>query len=161
MKRVAIVAVLVIAAAVLGLWRTQGGVRKSLRRVMGSSHNSSGEARDEIRKNFELPAGARVEISGINGKVEMQTSETTAAEVYVLRTAKNSNALTRREVIIEQTATGLLIKAGRHAVLASGNTCLAAMLKKTSPSKHHVRLRWRSKASTGASLPATSTARLK
>jgi hypothetical protein len=111
MKRVAIVAVLVIGAAVLGLWRTQGGVRNSLHRVMGSSHNSQGDARDEIRKNFELPAGARVEIQGINGKVEVQTSETTAAEVYVLRTAKSSNALSRREVIIEQTATGLLIKA--------------------------------------------------
>ena len=110
MKRVAIVTVLVIGAAVLGLWRTQGGVRNSLHRVMGSSRDSQGVARDEIRKNFELTPGARVEIQGINGKVEVQTSDTNTAEVYVLRTAKNSNGLSRREVIIEQTETGLLIK---------------------------------------------------
>jgi hypothetical protein len=110
MKRVAIVVVLVIGAAVFGLLRSHGGARTSLNRVIGSSQDSQGQTREEIRKNFELLSGARVEVQGINGKVEIQTSETKAAEVYVLRTAKNSDALTRREVIIEQTATGLLIK---------------------------------------------------
>ena len=117
MKRVAIVVVLVIGAAIIGLWRTNGGVRQGLSRVVGASDAGSQEqARDEIRKSFELQPGARVEIQGINGKVEIQTSDTTTAEVYVLRTGKSRDSLDRREVIIEQTATGLLIKAkaARH-----------------------------------------------
>lgn len=114
MKRVAIVVTLVLAAAVLGLWRSNGGVRQGLSRVVGSSSESQpGDARDEIRKTFELQPGARVEVQGINGKVDIQTSDTKTAEVYVVRTAKNRDALSRREVVMEQTATGLLIK-GRN-----------------------------------------------
>jgi hypothetical protein len=117
MKRVLIVVILVVGAAALGLWRSHGGVRAGLSKVVGmSSEDSQGEARDEIRKSFELQPGARLDVQGINGKVEIQTSDTKTAEVYVLRTAKNSDSLSRREVIIEQTATGLLVrgKEARH-----------------------------------------------
>lgn len=115
MRRVLIVVVLIIGAAILGLWRSQGGVREGLSRaVAAAGEDSQGEARDEIRKSFELQPGARVEVQGINGTVEIQTSDTKTAEVYVLRTAKNRNSLSRREVTVEQTATGLLVK-GREA----------------------------------------------
>lgn len=111
MKRVLIVVVLVVAAAILGLWRTQGGVRNGLSRVVGAANEAQqGEPREEIRKSFELQPGARVEIAGINGKVEIQTSDTRTAEVYVLRTAGSTESLARREVTVEQTSNGLLIK---------------------------------------------------
>ena len=118
MRRVLIVVVLIIGAAILGLWRSQGGVRQGLTRAVGaSSEDSQGDARDETRKSFELKPGARVEVQGINGSVEVQTSDTKTAEVYVLRTAGNRDSLSRREVTIEQTASGLLIKGKqtRHA----------------------------------------------
>src|SRR2546423_2283891 len=110
MRRVLVVVVLVVAAAVLGLWRSHGGVRQGLSRVVGAS-DGQGDAREEIRKSFELQPGARVEVRGINGKVEIQTSDTKTAEVYVLRTANSSDDLGRREVIVEQTSDGLLIRA--------------------------------------------------
>ena len=111
MKRVALVVVLVLAAAVLGFWRSSGGVRQGLSRVVGAaSEQQQGDVREEIRKNFELQPGTRIEISGINGKVDVQTSDTKTAEVYVLRTAGSRDALGRREVTVEQTATGLVIK---------------------------------------------------
>jgi hypothetical protein len=113
MKRVLIVLVLVIAAAGLGLWRTHGSV--GLSRVVGLPNDSTGEARDEVHKSFELQPGARLEVQGINGKVEIQTSsDTKTAEVYILRTGTSSESLSRREVVIEQTATGLLVR-GREA----------------------------------------------
>jgi DUF4097 and DUF4098 domain-containing protein YvlB len=118
MRRVLIVAVLIIGAAILGLWRSQGGVRQSLSRAVGaSSDDSQGDLREEIRKSFELQPGARVEVQGINGSVEIQTSDTKTAEVYVLRTANSRDSLTRREVVMEQTANGLLVKGkeARHA----------------------------------------------
>src|SRR5574341_1816232 len=109
MKRVFVVVILVVAAAILGLWRTQGGVRDGLSRVVGATSDQQGDAREEIRKSFELQPGARVEVQGINGKVDIQTSDTKTAEVYVLRTAGSQDALARREVTVEQTATGLLV----------------------------------------------------
>jgi len=118
MKRVLIVGVLVIGAATLGLWRSHGGVRAGLNRVAGiGNQDSQGEARDEIRKSFELQPGARLEVQGINGQVDIQTSDTKTAEVYVLRTGKNSDSLSRREITIEQTPTGLVVrgKEARHA----------------------------------------------
>ena len=97
MRRVLILVILVIGAATLGLWRSHGGVRAGLNRVAGiSNEDSQGEARDEIRKSFVLQPGARLEVEGINGKVEIQTSDSKTAEVYVLRTAKNSTRLDRQ-----------------------------------------------------------------
>ena len=107
MKRIAIIVIVVIAAAVLGMY-ARG-------RVHGFSHvagaDQSGQVRDEIRKSFTLRPGARVEVQGINGKVDVQTSDTRTADVYVLRTASSSDDLNRREVILEQTSDGLLIRA--------------------------------------------------
>ena len=111
MKRVAIVVILVLAAAVLGFWRSSGGVRQGLSRVVGAAgEQQQGDTREEIRKSFELQPGARIEITGINGKVDVQTSDTKTAEVYVLRTAGSRDGLNRREVTVEQTATGLVVK---------------------------------------------------
>lgn len=111
MRRVFIVIVLIVAAAILGMWRSSGGVRQGLSRAVGmSSDEQQGEARQEIRKSFQLQPGARVEVQGINGAVEIQTSDTKTAEVYVLRTAKSQSSLNRREVIVEETPTGLIVK---------------------------------------------------
>ncbi len=118
MKRVLIVVILVVGAATFGLWRSHGGVRAGLSKAVGmSNEEAQGEARDEVRKSFVLQPGARLEVEGINGKVEIQTSDTKTAEVYLLRTAKNSDSLSRREVTIEQTTTGLVVrgKETRHA----------------------------------------------
>jgi Putative adhesin len=111
MKRVLIIVVLLAAAAMLGMWRTQGGVRQGLDRIVGvSDDDSPGVTGDETRKNFELQPGARIEVQGINGKVEIQTSDTKTAEVYVRRTADSPSSLRRREMIIEQTSDGLMVR---------------------------------------------------
>ena len=111
MKRVLIVVVLIVAAAVLGLWRTNGGVRQGLNRAVGMpADNSEGVTGDETRKSFELKPGDRVQVQGINGTVEVQTSDTTTAEVVVKRTADSPSSLRRREMIIEQTSDGLLVR---------------------------------------------------
>jgi hypothetical protein len=112
MKRVLIVVVLIVAAAVLGLWRSQGGVRAGLNRVVGDTNDVASQAAsvDETRKTFELKPGERVWVQGFNGRVEIQTSDTKTAEVYVKRTGDNANSLQRRQLIIEQNADGLLVR---------------------------------------------------
>jgi hypothetical protein len=116
MRRVLIVVVLIVAAAVLGLWRSQGGVRSGFNRIVGSSGDSPGVSGDETRKTFDLKPGARIEIQGINGRVDIQTSDTKTAEVFVRRTADNPSSLRRREMIIEQTSDGLLVRSKQNHV---------------------------------------------
>jgi hypothetical protein len=116
MKRVLIVVVLVVAAASLGLWRSKGGVQGLSRIVGASSDNSEGVTSDETRKTFELKPGARIQVQGINGKVEIQTSDTTTAEVYVRRTGDSPSSLRRREMIVEQTADGLMVRSKQNHV---------------------------------------------
>ena len=117
MRRVLIVVVLVIAAAVLGLWRSNGGVRQGLSRAVGASDdNSQGVTGDETRKSFELKPGTRVHVQGINGRVEIQTSDTTTAEVHVRRTADSPSSLGRRQLIIEQNSDGLLVRSKQNHV---------------------------------------------
>jgi hypothetical protein len=117
MKRVLIVVVLVVAAASLGLWRSHGGVRQGLSRVVGASgDNSEGVTDDETRKTFELKPGARIEVQGINGRVEIQTSDTKTAEVYVRRTGDSPSSLRRRELTVELTDDVLLVRSKQNHV---------------------------------------------
>jgi bifunctional DNA-binding transcriptional regulator/antitoxin component of YhaV-PrlF toxin-antitoxin module len=117
MKRVLIVVGLLVLAAVLGLWRSQGVVRSGLNRVVNASEdNSPGVTGDETRKTFELKPGDRVEVQGINGRVEIQTSDTKTAEVFVRRTGDNPSSLRRRELIIEQTSDGILVRSKQKHV---------------------------------------------
>jgi hypothetical protein len=112
MKRVLLVVFLLVAAAVLGLWRSHGGVRAGLNRVVNVANDekSAGVASDEIRKTFNLKPGDHVEVAGINGFVEVQTSDSSTAEVFVRRTGDNPNSLQRRELTIEQTSTGFMVR---------------------------------------------------
>jgi hypothetical protein len=111
MRKVLIVVVLIVAAACLGLWRTNGGVHPGLSRAVGMpADNSEGVTSDETRKSFELKSGDRVSVQGINGQVDIQTSDTKTAEVFVKRTADSPSSLRRREIIIEQTSDGLLVR---------------------------------------------------
>ncbi|HYX26950.1 MAG TPA: hypothetical protein VE863_00180 [Pyrinomonadaceae bacterium] len=112
MKRVLIVVALIICAAVLGLWRSHGGVRAGLSRVVNGPGDATTQAAatDEIRKTFDLKAGEKVWIQGINGRVEIQTSDTKTGEVYVKRTGDTADSLQRRQMIVEQNADGLLVR---------------------------------------------------
>src|SRR4029077_9394318 len=81
MKRVLVVVALIICAAALGLWRSHGSVRAGFSRVVNAAgdNNSPGATGDETRKTFDLKPGAHVQIEGINGRVEIQTSDTKTA----------------------------------------------------------------------------------
>ncbi len=113
MKRLIIVALLVLLAAVAGIVRshTSNGVSlNKLPQVIAGESETAGDTREEIRKTYELAVGARVRVSGINGAVKIETSDSTTAEVYVERIGKSAEALERRKVVIEATATSLDIR---------------------------------------------------
>jgi hypothetical protein len=116
MKRVLIVVVLIVAAAVLGLWHSHGGVRAGLGRVINSSGDGSPAVTgDETRKTFDLKTGATIRVEGINGRVDIQTgTDTKTTEVFVKRTADDPSSLRRRDMTIEQTSEGLLVRSKQN-----------------------------------------------
>jgi DUF4097 and DUF4098 domain-containing protein YvlB len=103
MKRWTIALLLVLVAALAGAFRGTSG------RFI--AHNAaSGDGRDEIRQSYQLSSGAKVEIRGINGPVEIETADTNTAEVYVLRTARSQAELDNSKITITATQTSLVIQ---------------------------------------------------
>ena len=112
MKKIILVVLLVGIAGIAGIVRSYSKAGGSITKwpAINGQSSSTGEVRDEIRKNFELAPGARVEVSGINGAVKIETSDTKTAEVYIERTAASQEALNRRKIVIESTANSLTIR---------------------------------------------------
>jgi hypothetical protein len=133
MKKIILVVLLVALAGIAGIVRsrakTTGGMRNWSQVVDGDKSSSAG-AREEIRKNYELSAGARVEISGINGGVKIETSDSRTAEVYVERTGNSQEVLDRRKVTIEATADSLTVRA------ENAETSFFARVFGSKPSEH-------------------------
>ena len=95
--RIFLIVLLVVAAAIAGRWVTR----------MRSPHVSK---QDETRQAGRLDAGARVEVSGINGPVEIRTADTDTAEVRVVRTAEDAGDLEYNKVVVELTTSGVVVR---------------------------------------------------
>lgn len=108
MKRIVIFVLLVGLAAIAGMVVRSRGAAVELRGLV--SHQNAADAREEIRQTYELSPGATVELSGLNGAVKIETSETRTAEVYIERTAPSQEALNRRKVTIQADSSSLRIR---------------------------------------------------
>ena len=82
--------------------------------IAAAQHGGSDEQgfaeRDELRRNFQLSPGARVEVSSIRGPVDIETSDTNSAEVYVLRTARSREDLNFHKISVEGTTSSLAVR---------------------------------------------------
>ena len=116
MKRVLLVAAVVIIAAVAGIVRSHTHVSRNGLQFSASSGSPGAEVRDEIRKSYELSPGAEVEVRGINGAVTIETGDTKTAEVYIVRTANDQATLDRRKVVVDGTSNSLTIHGERGDV---------------------------------------------
>ncbi|MBA3805892.1 MAG: hypothetical protein H0X14_09320, partial [Acidobacteria bacterium] len=103
MKRWIIAVLLISVATAAGMFRGASG------KFTANNAATMSEGREEIRQTYQLSPGANVEVRGINGQVEIETTDTTTAEVYILRTAANQTDLETRKVTVTATATSLVI----------------------------------------------------
>ncbi|MFN2514938.1 MAG: DUF4097 domain-containing protein [Pyrinomonadaceae bacterium] len=112
MKRIILVVVLVAIAGIAGIVRSHSktGSLSEWPLVIHGDKQSTGSVREEIRKSYELSPGARVEVSGINGAVKIETSDSKTADVYIERTGASREVLSRRRVTVESTTAGLTIR---------------------------------------------------
>ena len=111
MKKILLIVLLLGIAGIAGVVRSHsksGGSAWPL--VINDSKQATGNAREETRKSFDLVAGARVEVSAINGWVKIETSDRKTADVYIERLGDSQEALNRRKITIENTAGGLTIR---------------------------------------------------
>lgn len=69
--------------------------------------------KDEFRQTYQLSPGARVEVSGINGTVEVKTSNTDQADVQIVRSAEKQDDLAYSQIKVDYTPAGLVIKGER------------------------------------------------
>lgn len=69
--------------------------------------------KDEFRQAYRLNPGARVEVSGINGTVEVRTANTDQADVQIVRSAETQEDLAYARIKVEHTLAGLVIKGER------------------------------------------------
>jgi len=75
-----------------------------------NSDDGSYTERDEINQTYTLASGARVEVRGINGTVDIETAAGSTAEVHVVRLARNRDDLNYHKIFVEQTADGLVVR---------------------------------------------------
>lgn len=66
--------------------------------------------KDEIHQTYQLTSGASVRVSGINGQVDVETTNGSTAEVHVVRSARSRADLEHRKVIIEHTGSSLVVR---------------------------------------------------
>jgi len=114
MKKILLVVLLVAIAGIAGIVRSRArttGATRNWSQVVDGDKSSSANAREEIRKIYELSPGARVEVAGINGGVKIETSDSKSAEVYVERIGNSQEVLSRRKVTIDATADSLTVRA--------------------------------------------------
>jgi len=161
MKKIILVVLLLVIAGIAGVVRSHTRISgRAWSLAMKSDKQSSGDVRDEIRKTVELNAGARVEVTGINGWVKIETSDSKTADVLIERFGESQEVLNRRKIIVETNAAGLTIRGEK------GDSGLVARMFGSNPTEH-VTLRLPRQISllamvyTAPSLPDRSMARWK
>jgi hypothetical protein len=111
MKKIVLIVLLLGIAGIAGVVRSHTkGRSASWPLIIHGDKQVAGNAREEIRKNFELAPGTRVEVSNINGWVKIETSDAKTADIYIERLGESQEVLNRRKITVENTAAGLTIR---------------------------------------------------
>ena len=113
-------------AAVLGELVDAGHVARHAQHDQQHARHDAGDSqgrdtdtefteRDEFRQTYQIAAGAPVRVSGINGRVDVETTSGSAAEVHIVRSARTRADLEHRKVIVEQPGGGLVIRGEKES----------------------------------------------
>jgi putative adhesin len=75
-----------------------------------TAQNRDFKERDEFNQTYQLPAGARVEISSIRGPVEITNGDGATAEVRIIRSARTRADLEYHKIEVEQSGNSLVVR---------------------------------------------------
>jgi len=121
MKKSCLALIMIAVFACAMTPQTFGSTQERRRTTSTSSSSSSSSSsqssdredlpeKDEFHQNFQLLGGAKVEVRGINGTVDIDTAAGSTAEVNIVRSARSRDDLEYRKVIIEPTPNSLVIR---------------------------------------------------
>ncbi len=68
------------------------------------------DVNEQINKTVPLAGGANVRVSGINGRVTLETADINQAEINIAIKASSREALEQRPIVIENTPSSLVIR---------------------------------------------------
>ncbi len=77
---------------------------------VGIAQDNDYSEKDVIQKTVPLSAGAKVEIRGINGRVEVDGTDSGQAEIEIVRSARTREDLEHGRIEIETAGNSLVIK---------------------------------------------------
>ena len=75
-----------------------------------SVQRSDFKERDEFNQTYQLAPGSRVEVSSIRGHVEISNSDTTTAQVQIIRTARTPADLEYHKIEVSQSGNTLVVR---------------------------------------------------
>lgn len=76
----------------------------------GIAQTASGDVAEQVNKTITLAPSSQVRISGINGRVSIETSDSNQAEINISIRASSREAMEQRPLIIDHTADSLTIR---------------------------------------------------
>ena len=97
------IATLLIAVTALLMQTAVAGMQEARHDRSDVGDRGDFQEREEIRQTYQIAPGASVEISNINGPLEIETVSGNTAEVYVVRSARTKADLEFHKIIIENT----------------------------------------------------------
>lgn len=102
----------------------------------GTVAEEGGAAVQRINESYRLAPGARVEVSGINGPVEVATAEGDTAEVQIEARADDAKVLERGRVKVEHASDRLVVRGPQNG----GGGFLSWITGRDGRARHNVRL---------------------
>src|SRR5512134_33740 len=74
------------------------------------AQDSDWPEKDEFQQSYTLAPGSQVEVKAINGSVTIETTNGSAAEVHVIRSARRREDLEYRKVVVEQVGNRFTVR---------------------------------------------------
>ncbi len=78
--------------------------------TLAQNREDTAQVREHIQKSVPLARGATVNVRGLNGALTVETWDGEAAEIDILVTASDQEALTRRPLLVEGGGSSLTIR---------------------------------------------------
>jgi len=99
-----------IALIIVGMFALALAPRLSGARVQDNRFGEDLRERDEFNQSYQLSPGASIEVSGINGPVEIDTNASATAEVHIIRSANTQEDLSHHRIIVDASPSRLVVR---------------------------------------------------
>lgn len=113
-KKLVLLLMTAAAASLIALGATRHGASRNVVEAQEGVADEPGASelpeRDEVHRRFELRPGAQVQLSFINGSVDVEATDENTAQVDITRSARSRDDLRFDRISIEHTPDSLVLR---------------------------------------------------